>query len=277
MFKVKRCGESVLTTGFGILEMPPALLASFRRMVEEFPLIETANKADFSFASDTDGFLPFGSEYAKLEGHPDLCERFCYWSIHADRRQSHPFSKSRFVQAASAYEAEIHSLAQGVVDAICEEFGASPLESIRSSSYMQLCVYGRATPSSGRKFAQDPHEDGHLLSFIKPSRDGLVLVRGRALEPVRLLENEIAVLAGSLLTDLSDQAIPAAYHAVLTPSEAAERSSLIYFVNPHASQELFGFHRGMPLNLARTMNARHTAFGNQALKQDSTPTAAIEA
>ena len=146
MFKVKRCGESVLTTGFGTLEMPPALLASFRCMVEEFPLIEAANKADFSFASETDGFLPFGSEYAKLEGHPDLCERFCYWSIHADRRQSHPFSKSRFVQAASAYEAEIHSLAQGVVDAICEEFGASPLESIRSSSYMQLCVYGSCDP-----------------------------------------------------------------------------------------------------------------------------------
>jgi hypothetical protein len=112
-----------------------------------------------------------------------------------------------------------------------------------------------------------PHiEDGHMLSFIKPTRDGLVLVRGSSLEPVRLLENEIAILAGSLLTELSDYAIPAAYHAVLTPRTPMPRSSLIYFVNPDAEQQLTGFFRHQPIDLNAAVNARHTGFGNHPLQ-----------
>ena len=131
------------------------------------------------------------------------------------------------MRAAANYETEMSKLAQQLLDAICEEFGVAPLACVRSSSYLQLCVYGRGIARPERKFAQDPHEDGHVLSFIKPNRDGLVLVRGASLEPVRLPESELAVLSGSLLTELSDCSIPAAYHAVLTPAEAVERSSSV--------------------------------------------------
>lgn len=266
MVNVKNCCESVLRTGFGTIEMSSNMLKNFERLTVEFPKVDASIKSAYSDEHDTDGFLPFGSEYARIEGQPDLCERFCYWHTHASKRRLHPFGSGAFVSAAAAYEAEVSELAQQLLDAICGEFGAMPLASVRSSSYLQLCVYGRGARRQERQFAQDPHEDGHMLSFIKPNRDGLVLVRGRALDPVRLLENELAVLSGSLLTEFSDCAIPAAYHAVMTPSAAVDRSSLIYFVNPDASQPLVGLRRGRPVNLSRAMNARHEAFGNQPLQ-----------
>lgn len=165
------------------------------------------------------------------------------------------------------FERQISELAQALMDGICSEFGVSPLAPFRSASYMQLCVYGVQAPNIERRFAQDPHEDGHMLSFIKPSREGLVLVKGRSLEPVRLLENEVAVLAGSLLTELSDHAIPAAYHAVLSPQKPMARSSLIYFANPSSEQALTSFFRRQPIDLNSTVNARHIGFGNQPIQQ----------
>ncbi len=44
------------------------------------------------------------------------------------------------------------------------------------------------------------------------------------------------------------------------------RSSLIYFVNPDAEQELRGFFRHQPIDLKSAANARHTGFGNQPLQ-----------
>ena len=157
-------------------------------------------------------------------------------------------------------------MAAAIMQEICAAFDAQPLESMRTASYLQLCAYSAKEQASTRRFAQNPHEDGHLLSFIKPNRDGLVLVKGSAIEPVRLLENEMAVLSGSLLTELSDQAIPASYHAVLTPPHTVQRSSLIYFANPNVNQKLVGFYRKAPLSLMDVMKSRHTEFGNRDLE-----------
>lgn len=119
-----------------------------------------------------------------------------------------------------------------------------------------------ALGQSRTRVLQEPHEDGHLLSFIKPTREGLVLVRGRDLEPVRLLSSEIAVLSGSLLSELSDFAIPSAYHAVLAPSEPTKRVSLMYFVNPERGEPATSFMRRRNVDLDRLCNLNHVGFGN---------------
>ena len=206
-------------------------------------------------------------EYAQDRSKPDLCARFCYWRAHAEKRQTDLFAKGSFIQAAAAYEEEISAMAQEVLDGVAAEFGSSPLPSIRQSSYLQLCVYGVGScVAENRQFAQDPHEDGHLLSFIRPNRDGLVLLRSRTLIPVRLLANELAVLSGSLLTELSESAIPAAYHAVLASNEATSRYSLIYFVNPQPHQGYVGFWRRRPVDLSAAMNRAHVGFGNEPIR-----------
>lgn len=237
----------------------------FEMILAAFDDTDDTIKRSYSFESETDGFLPFGSEFARVEGNPDLCERFCYWRAHAQAREEHPFSRSVLVRAVAAYEEEIHALSRTLIASLCEEFGLPPLPPTGASSYVQLCAYGESLPKPGRQYAQDPHEDGHLLTFIRPSRDGLVLLRGRSPEPVRLLEKEVAVLAGSLLTRLSDYAILAAYHAVLAPARPMKRKSLIYFVNPDPRHQFVGFHTGRPVDLAGAMNERHTDFGNHPI------------
>ncbi|MCX4065296.1 2OG-Fe(II) oxygenase [Pseudomonas sp. S1Bt30] len=266
MNHIKACCESIAQTGFGTLQISEAMLLDYKKIVDGYPAISPATKASFSFEKDTDGFFPFGAEYSSLEEQPDLCERFCYWPAHSLKRRAFEFTRSDFFAAVTAFEQQISELAQGLMDGICAEFGATSLNSLRAASYLQLCVYGANSGSGQRQFAQDPHEDGHLLSFIKPTRDGLVLVRGSSLEPVRLLENEVAILAGSLLTELSDCAIPAAYHAVLTPRRPMPRSSLIYFVNPDSEQELTSFFRHQPIDLKNAADTRHTSFGNHPLQ-----------
>ncbi|WP_454919172.1 2OG-Fe(II) oxygenase family protein [Xanthobacter sediminis] len=271
MSHIQNCAEALARTGFGTIPMTVEMRKNYLLLVDWFLAVTTKIKETYSFSEDTDGFLPFGSEYAHVSDNPDLCERFCYWHTHSNKRQDHPFSQSPYLRAAAAYESEITGLAQQIINGICREFGAPPLASIRDSSYLQLCVYGQNPLPSERQFAQDPHEDGHLLTFIRPNRDGLVILRGSALEPVRLLENELAVLSGSLLTQLSDCAIPATYHAVLVPSQPIQRSSLVYFVNPSSSDAFIGFRRKKPINLLATMNAHHTGFGNCPIAVTSKP------
>ncbi len=264
---ILNCAESIARTGFGTMSMTPTMMESYALLIDGFSAITDETKRSYCFVDETDGFLPFGSEYAHTKANPDLCERFCYWHAHSAKRQLHPFSQTRYLSAAIAYEREICGLAQRLIDGVCQEFNAPSFPPIRDSSYLQLCVYGSSHPGSERQFAQDPHEDGHLLTFIRPTLDGLVILRGRSLEPVRLLENELAVLSGSLLTQLSDCAIPATYHAVLNPARPRKRSSLIYFANPDGTQEFVGFRRRQRVDLFRAMNDRHTGFGNKPIFQ----------
>lgn len=266
MNQIKKCCESIARSGFGTLQISDAMLQDYKNIVDGYSAISQMTKESFSFAPDTDGFFPFGAEYSGIEDHPDLCERFCYWPAHASKRIAFEFTRSTFFTAVESFERQISELAQELMDGICVEFGVSSLAPFRSASYVQLCVYSAQPTSCIRQFAQDPHEDGHMLSFIKPTREGLVLVRGGSLEPVRLLESEIAVLAGSLLTELSDHAIPAAYHAVLAPLKPVARSSLIYFANPSPERLLTSFFRRQSIDLNSAVNARHIGFGNQPIQ-----------
>lgn len=266
MKQIKACCESIARSGFGTLQISDAMQQDYKKIIDGYAAISQTTKQSFSFAEDTDGFFPFGAEYSSIEDHPDLCERFCYWPAHAPKRTDLEFTRSPFFSAVGSFERQISELAQALMDGICAEFGVAPLAPLRLASYIQLCVYGAQATNGVRQFAQDPHEDGHMLSFIKPTREGLVLVKGASLEPVRLLEGEIAVLAGSLLTELSDQSIPAAYHAVLAPKQPVARSSLIYFANPSPEQRPTSFFRRKPIDLNSAVNARHTGFGNQPIQ-----------
>ena len=79
---------------------------------------------------------------------------------------------------------------------------------------------------------QDRHEDGYLITLIKPTRDGLVIFLNDQEVPVHLADDEIIVITGSLLTLLSDGQIPTMYHAVRNPKMELARKSLVYCAIP---------------------------------------------
>lgn len=78
MTQIKMCCESIVRSGFGILQIREAMQQDYKQIVDGYSSISDATKASFSFSQDTDGFFPFGAEYSSIEDHPDLCERFCY-------------------------------------------------------------------------------------------------------------------------------------------------------------------------------------------------------
>ena len=120
MSPMKACCESSARSGFGILQIPDAMLQDYKKIIDGYSAIPQAIKDEFSFAQDTDGFFPFGAEYSLAEEHPDLCERFCYWPAHASKRTAFEFTRSTFVVAVGSFERQMSELAQGVMDAICE-------------------------------------------------------------------------------------------------------------------------------------------------------------
>lgn len=263
---MKLQASRLIRDSYVYFKMPYALLAHFDRIAAAYDQLDRRQKLAFSFPEQTDGFLPFGLEYSETPERPDLCERFCYWSARRDVHREFSLARTPFYREMAAYETCINAIAQDLLDAICENLGGTPQQPVKESSYLQFCAYERHHCRHDRAYLQDPHEDGHLLSFIRPTGPGLILLPDSA--PVSALprSDEMIVLAGSLLEALTDGEVPAMPHAVEHPRTHIRRQSLMYFVNPdlsagHASTIV----RRRPVDLRALAERRHVAFGNRAL------------
>lgn len=58
MSPMKACCESIARSGFGILQIPDAMLQDYKKIIDGYSAIPQAIKDEFSFAQDTDGFFP---------------------------------------------------------------------------------------------------------------------------------------------------------------------------------------------------------------------------
>lgn len=173
---IRLSASRLIRDSFVYLKMPDALISMFDLITASFESVESSQKQEFSFESETDGFLPFGLEYVDSPARPDLCERFCYWQARHQVHQKFSVAGTEFYNAVSAYELAINTLAQDLLDAICQNLGGSAQAAVRNNSYLQFCVYKPDYRRTDREYLQDPHEDGHLLSFIKPTLPGLILL-----------------------------------------------------------------------------------------------------
>ncbi len=259
--------QDIIKNSYSILPIPAELEDCFQRINDFYYEIGKDEKKIFSLPDHTDGFLPFGSEYSADENNPDLCERFCYWSRNKALHQEFKLSTSNFYQEISRYERLVYVLARRLLDNIHDQFQAPLQPSIQASSYLQYCAYLPQYRPFNREFLEDLHEDGHLLSFIKPNSSGLMIMQNNKLEPLDVGKGTIAILAGSLLTALSDGEIPAMQHAVLSPIRETSRHSLMYFVNPGMNHDALTFRTKSPIHLQTLANARHKSFGNADLFQ----------
>lgn len=265
LHKFNECVNDIIHQSYAVLSISDELENCFEAIRESFSQVSDMDKRNFSFPQFTEGFLPFGLEYSMIPDHPDLCERYCYWPNQKARHEKFSFTNSAFYRTVVKYEQGISVLADHVLNEIHDYYGAPRQIPTRESSYLQYCAYLPQFRSDDREFLQDPHEDGHLLSFIKPSCAGLMIMCDGAFQPLEIGKNEIGVLAGSLLTALSDEQIPAKVHAVAPPPENVARQSLMYFVNPHPSYMAKTLQSGRLLNLQSFANERHKSFGNPDL------------
>lgn len=261
------CSQELIDRGYSILALPVHLQKDFWKAVELYPTIDPASKQAFSYPDKTDGFMPFGMEYANSTNNVDLCERFCYRDRYRAEHRDHAFADHQFYRHVVDYESGISAIAERVLASVLGQFEVpEPIET-RGSSYLQFCAYNKEYRKDDREYLQDRHEDGHLITFVKATRDGLVIFPHGQRQRVTLADDEIIVFTGSLLTEMSDGRIPYMDHAVLNPAVQVERSSLVYFVIPELKRKYTSFIERRSLDLERIANANHESFGNIAFTE----------
>ncbi|MCW2314400.1 2OG-Fe(II) oxygenase family protein [Rhodoferax antarcticus] len=256
---------ALITKGFATLKLDNQAQASVWAALDSITHVPSHAKAQFCFPDRTEGFLSMGGEHAKYTDNVDLCDRFCFWHKHRAFHESYELSTTSFYSSVANSEALLWALAQELIDGLWSFFHNNDSIHVRNHSYVQLCAYENAYQVGDRKYMQDRHEDGHLVTLIKPTRDGLVIFPNDVETPVHLADDEVLVITGSLLTALSDGQIPPMYHAVKNPKMAVSRKSLVYFAIPDLSQTYTTLLGKKPLNVAALANESHRAFGNTAL------------
>lgn len=266
--ELKEAAASIAMNGYAVIKIPVETQSTIWKALDGINSVSPDLRADFSFPEFTDGFLPIGGEHAKYTTNIDLCDRFCFWHKHRAKHQEKEFFKGSIYSAIAACEFEMHAIAQKLIAGLWEFFNNAEQLNIRESSYLQLCMYENKYRADDRRYLQDRHEDGHLLTLIKPTRDGLVIFPDGpdAPEiPVFLRDDELLVITGSLMTVLSDGRIPPMYHAVRNPSAQMERKSIVYFAIPDLLKKYTTLLSKNKIDIADLANESHQAFGNVAL------------
>lgn len=256
---------SLITQGFAVVKLPLLTQSNVWSAMERLAGASPEMKQNFSFPERTDGFLPKGGEYSKYTGKVDLCDRFCFWHRYRELHAPNIFSKTTAYRDVSSCEEQLASLAQQLISELWAFFHSDEQIVIRNNSYLQLCIYEEFHQLDDRNYMQDRHEDGHLITLIKPTRDGLVIFPNDIETPVHLADDEIIIISGSLLTLLSDGQIPAMYHAVSNPKIPLARKSMVYFAIPDLSQTYTSLLSKKRLNVADFADESHRAFGNTSL------------
>lgn len=214
----------------------------------------------------SDGFMGVGSEYSNINNKADLCRRFCYWNCR------HEFNKERGVTDADVYmlarglESRMSIIAQAMMSRILYNFDLRNDFSGREYSYLQACLYEKSNAVQNRMYAQEPHEDGHFLTFITADSGGLSLHNGKTEEEVSFARNEFIAIAGSALSILSDHAIRSIYHSVKSGFEE-KRISVVYFINPDLRENYTSFYQSNLINFMEHIQKNHISFGNSVIRK----------
>lgn len=261
----RRALTSLITQGYAILRVERNTQALLWATLDSIDEVSAEQRVEFSFPDRTDGFLPIGGEHAKYTDYIDLCDRFCFWNKYRSTHENIDFAQSDFYQNIAECEDVLSTLASDLISGIWSFFQHPEHIKIRDHSYVQLNVYGNSQQENDREYLQDRHEDGHLITLIKPTRDGLVIFPNDVKTKVRLADDEIIVITGSLLTHLSDGQIPPMYHAVENPMMQVSRKSLVYFAIPDLTKSYTSLLAKSAVNLASLADESHRAFGNTSL------------
>ncbi|MDX4953441.1 2OG-Fe(II) oxygenase family protein [Delftia acidovorans] len=228
---------------------------------------ESVRSSDFEYKlshSDqkhSDGFMGVGSEFSNINSYADICERFCYWYSRSEVNKKNGVTDAMVYKLAEQLENRMSRLADCILDEIFSKFDMDDKPSGRCYSYLQACLYYKDNAVNGRDYAQEPHEDGHFLTFITANSKGLSLHNGKVMEQVNFADGEFIVMAGSALSILSDHAIKSIYHSVDNQLEM-NRTSVVYFLNPDLNKNYSSFYKRRLMNFSRHIQENHISFGN---------------
>lgn len=226
--------HSLIDDGYAILE-EPRLCAALQEVFAEgrrfFALPEEARRAA-SQPALIEGYLPMYSEYSVTPERPDLCEGFAVWQRNAASPAVQGWAgETPLHRAMSAVLPDYRASVNAIFAALGRELNpAGAALPDLEASYLQMNYYRPADHQ--RDLLQDPHEDGHLLTMLRPTASGAeIFVKGAFLR-VEIPASSVLLMPGSLLTLMTGGIIQPLIHRVRNDGSTAIRQSLMYFINP---------------------------------------------
>ncbi|WP_077444176.1 2OG-Fe(II) oxygenase family protein [Rhodanobacter sp. C05] len=270
MNEISRVVDGLLENGYAVFSMPPTLREAFRLIPAGLAEISEDEKQQFCFPEQLDGFLPFGSEYAANNpGHPDLCERFCYFQKYRALHARYPTASTSFYRAIVAYEQAAAALSNVVLDAVFARLGGTAPKAPGDDSYIQVCRYNLeySAAERQREYRMDPHVDSQLLTFIAQTDQGLMVGDHQRLQHINFAPDEIFVMAGKLLELATDNEIRSVLHAVSCDEAIEPRLSIMYFQNPcFRAPPYASLRHGSSIDFYAVADVIHQSFGNPSYR-----------
>jgi hypothetical protein len=249
----------ILKNSFTIVKAQEPVQRKLRLLADAFESIDQHTRDSFCFVKRTDGFMPSGLTFARDLSKTDLCRTFNYWYHYRQMHREYQFSQGQFYRTISECEVDLYNTTQAILDEIAYHYNYSHSLNLRGDSYVQFNMYPDAMKRADRKYLQDIHEDGHVLTYVKPNAPGLLIYINGKEHLINLQTDEAIVMAGSLLTELPEGDVPPLYHAVLDLNLPAARASLIYNANClYSSMRSF---KGRLIPMTAIANQHHAEFG----------------
>ncbi|MEU7769557.1 2OG-Fe(II) oxygenase family protein [Nocardia sp. NPDC049190] len=230
--------DQLLSEGCAVVAIGPggaAALSTLYNEATEFFRADEAMKLRFGVPDRTNGYRPFGYAHAGDPENPDLNDSFLYWK----HRRNIPNCTeiTPFLDALENYRAIAAGITTAIIRDLSEHYGYQRALPFETASHLQLNSFG--TPAR-RELLQTRHEDAVLMTVIWTSAPGLECEVDGVMHPVHFAPDEVRVMAGSIMTVMTEGEIQPCYHLARNTGNA-DRKSVMYFVNPDVDRPVMPF------------------------------------
>ncbi|RYV01429.1 hypothetical protein SOPP22_13630 [Shewanella sp. OPT22] len=256
----QEAAKALLSHHYAIIKLPDDVLNISKNILADgLNFFNMDEKIKLKNASPhiLEGYRALGEEGDPKTGTPDLSESFTAWFRNTSNPQVQSWSKECiFHQTMSNGLVAFADFTERLLKAIRIEIDPTykvsnvPVINIRSISYLQMNFSRPALHNRElRDSIMGPHEDGHILTILKPTKPGLLIGQGELVEsptkqnpvgvfkqegdlqPINISDDEAILVPGSPTFYLTGGRIKPLIHAVANKGHDV-RQSLMFFINP---------------------------------------------
>lgn len=161
-----------------------------------------------------------------------------------------------------AWQEIVAGISAAILAALARHFGNEDDLAFRAASSVQINDY--AAGPEDRECLQDRHEDGHVLTLVHGTRPGLEIFVDGAPRASETAADELLVMPGSILSELTGQRIAPLFHQVRN-LRLPDRQSAMYFVNPELDKPVRPWVGDRGDDLREMIRNRPNGFGLPAV------------
>lgn len=251
--------DQVLRTGYAVVRLDPEethRLGRLYRSAAQFFARESAEKERHSVPNRANGYREHGYAHSGSYETPDQNDSFLYWPDRRDALPDHAEIEG-LLDDFEGHRRTTARIVQQLISELSAHYGYAAELPFEAASVLQVNSF--AQPSD-RELLQHRHEDAVFVTVISTNARGLeiylddrkpdepdpeadggpVTPLGDGLAEVVFSADELLIMPGGVLTDMTGGEIPPLYHQARNHG-LLERMSVMYFVSPDVSGPVEAF------------------------------------